>query len=39
MEKKYQEALRLLEDLLSEGNKEKEIEILKREIIELEKRG
>ena len=36
MEKKYQDALVLLSELLSEKEKEKEIEILKREIRELE---
>lgn len=36
MEKKYQEVLLLLSDLLSESGKEKEIEILQREIKELE---
>ena len=36
MEKKYQDALILLSELLSEKNREKEIEILQREIKELE---
>ena len=36
MEKKYQEAIILLSELLSDTDKEKEIEILEREIKELE---
>lgn len=36
MEKKYQEAIILLSELLSDPDKEKEIEILEREIKELE---
>jgi len=36
VEKKYQDALILLSELLSEKNREKEIEILQREIKELE---
>lgn len=36
MEKKYQEVLILLSDLLSDPDKEKEIEALQREIKELE---
>lgn len=36
MEKRYQEALVLLSELLSEKDKEKEIEVLEREIRELE---
>ena len=36
MEEKYQEAIILLSELLSDPDKEKEIEILEREIKELE---
>lgn len=36
MEKRYQEALILLSDLLSKKDAEKEIEVLQREIKELE---
>ncbi len=36
MEKKYQDALVLLSELLSKKDKEKEIEALQREIKELE---
>ena len=36
MEEKYQEARILLSELLSDPDKEKEIEILEREIKELE---
>lgn len=36
MERKYQEALLLLSDLLSKKDNEKELEALKREIKELE---
>lgn len=36
MEKKYQDALLLLSELLSEKDKQKEIEALEREIKELE---
>lgn len=36
MEKKYQEALILLSELLSEKDRQKEIEALEREIKELE---
>lgn len=36
MEKKYQDALILLSELLSEKDKQKEIEALEREIKELE---
>ena len=36
MEKKYQEAIILLSELLSDPDKEKEIEILEREIKQLE---
>lgn len=36
MEKKYQDALVLLSELLSDPDKEKEIEALQREIKELE---
>ena len=36
MEKKYQDALVLLSELLSDQDKEKEIEELQREIKELE---
>lgn len=36
MEKKYQEAVILLSELLSKKDKEKEIEALQREIKELE---
>lgn len=36
MEKKYQEAVVLLSELLSKKDKEKEIEALQREIKELE---
>ena len=36
MEKKYQEALVLLSELLSEKDKQREIEALEREIKELE---
>lgn len=36
MEQKYQEALVLLSELLSQKDREKEIEILQREIKELE---
>ena len=36
MDKKYQEALVLLSELLSKKDKEKEIEALQREIKELE---
>lgn len=36
MEKKYQDALLLLSDLLSQKDRQKEIEVLEREIKELE---
>jgi len=36
MESKYQDALLLLSELLSQKDKEKEIEILQKEIKELE---
>lgn len=36
MEKKYQDALILLSELLSQKDKQKEIEVLEREIRELE---
>ena len=36
MEKKYQDALVLLSELLSQKDRQKEIEILEREIKELE---
>ena len=36
MDTRYQEALILLSEILSNADKEKEIEILKREIKELE---
>ncbi len=38
MKDKYQDALILLSDLLSNSDKEKEIEILKKEIEELERK-
>lgn len=36
MEKKYQDALILLSELLSQKDRQKEIEVLEREIKELE---
>ena len=38
MKDKYQDALILLSDLLSNSDKEKEIEMLKKEIEELERK-